>query len=732
MPQQYLQKASNTFVKGLITEAGELTFPEDASVDELNCDLERDGSRRRRLGIEYETGSTLSDITVTENDIVSTSTWVNVGNDAGVEYLVVQKSDSLFFYNKTGSSISTNRVDTTKTSGTPYVLDLSTYAKPTTTGAGTEPVATTSINGALIVVSNQINPFYIERDKTTGAFTVTEIDFKVRDFEWLGDTSDYYADSASNPPGVDRQYDTLNTGWVDTKGAAALVTYAASKTAYPPLTLPWYSGKSAAGAFNVADWEEIYTGTTLIANGHYILGLFSKARETASGITGVTNVTEDGRFSTVATYSGRVFYSGMVDSTDNNNSKIYFSQLLVSGFDELGKCHQQNDPTSEVTPDLLDTDGGAISIPEAYNIQKLHVFGPTLYVFAENGVWAVSGVDDVFRATEYSVSKLTEIGMAYPQAFVSASGRPYWWSPVGIHTLVSGELQSIVEQNISLPTIQSFWNDISSDVKSKTVGIYDTLENRVVWLYPNNDETSENKLSNMLFFDEALRAFFPWKVSDNSAGDYVVGASFYSGVGVGDVDFTVVDSSGDTVVDSMNQTVVVTASGREYTSSAVKYMVVDGATGKITFASFTGTDFMDWGDADYSSFVETGYSFLGDLTTKKNVPYVTNFFRVTETGWVTDGSGGYDMIRMSSCKVTHIWDFKDRPSSTPQQAYRMRPTPVVNPSSLATLGYNSTVVTTRLKLRGKGRSMRIKYASETGKDFHLLGYEIVGAKNPRF
>ena len=60
MSQKQTQKVINTFIKGLITEAGELTFPPDASVDELNCDLRRDGSRRRRLGVVPESGNVLS------------------------------------------------------------------------------------------------------------------------------------------------------------------------------------------------------------------------------------------------------------------------------------------------------------------------------------------------------------------------------------------------------------------------------------------------------------------------------------------------------------------------------------------------------------------------------------------------------------------------------------------------------------------------------------------------
>ena len=44
MAQRASQKPTVQFNKGLVTEAGELTFPEGASVDELNCSLERDGS----------------------------------------------------------------------------------------------------------------------------------------------------------------------------------------------------------------------------------------------------------------------------------------------------------------------------------------------------------------------------------------------------------------------------------------------------------------------------------------------------------------------------------------------------------------------------------------------------------------------------------------------------------------------------------------------------------------
>lgn len=49
-------KLYRTFVKGMITEASPLTYPEDASYDEDNMILYRKGNRSRRLGIDFESG----------------------------------------------------------------------------------------------------------------------------------------------------------------------------------------------------------------------------------------------------------------------------------------------------------------------------------------------------------------------------------------------------------------------------------------------------------------------------------------------------------------------------------------------------------------------------------------------------------------------------------------------------------------------------------------------------
>ena len=98
-----LEKPYNTFVKGLITEASPLTFPENASIDEQNFVLNRDGSRSRRLGIDYEnlyalksTGQSLSQLASGRQDLFR---WDSPAGSADVTIGVVRSNEKLWFIN---------------------------------------------------------------------------------------------------------------------------------------------------------------------------------------------------------------------------------------------------------------------------------------------------------------------------------------------------------------------------------------------------------------------------------------------------------------------------------------------------------------------------------------------------------------------------------------------------------------------------------------------------------
>ena len=716
MPQSLNQKSVNNFIRGLITEAGEMTFPDGASVDELNCDLRRDGSRRRRLGVETETGNVLSSFTVVDSEIISTGDWVNVAGNADLEFLVVQKGARLYFYNKANLPNS-GQLE----SGS---VNLASYEHAGSSGAETVKCQFTSIKGNLVVSSPAIEALAIEYNVSAQTFSVTQINFLVRDFEWQGDTSTYYNDDST--PSQNRKYDAKNAGWDAGNGAPTDLT--------KRLTHPWYSGKDADGDYDATEFNRIYSGTTLTGNGHFILDFFSKNRASVSGLSGLTKPTdpEPNRFRCVEAFSGRVFYAGLESSA--NAGSILFSGLIETT-DDLGKCHQVNDPTAEFLSDLLDTDGGVIKIPDAVKIQKLYAFQSSLFVFADNGVWQITGVDGVFTASSYSVNRVSRVGLLQPDTFVSADGVPFWWSRFGIHTLqsdpVSGQGQ---EQNLTINTIQNFWDSIDSDSKLKVTATFDGINKRIYWAYPDDNETVESKLNNFLILDIPLQAFYPWRIEDEASNtDCVVGLAFYSGYGASNLELDVRTNSGvDDVVTSAGDDVVSEQISTFNTGDpAIVLLIRDGATNKLTMGGFTSIGFLDWGSVNYVSYAETGYDFIGDAILKKSAPYLVAYCRLTETGFTGNETIGYTSVRPSGLTVSSSWDFNEN-FSTPQQLYRKKFPVVVDPNNLNEYNYPEDVITSRVKVRGTGRSMRLRYESEQGKDFQLIGWGMIQGRNPRF
>jgi len=738
--QNLNQRTVNNLIKGLITEAGELTFPEGASIDELNCSLSRDGSRSRRLGIAFEAGNALSSFDVDPAETFTVGQWDNPGGIAGLTLMVVQVGGKLYFYNS-GKAPYSDQYMGLSVNLVPYQI------------AGKDVTITqvqfASIAAALVVASEAMDTVYLTYDGVS--ITETAIDFRIRDFEWMSDICDLTEKIAIGDATPGRKYDTLNTGWTGNSGTpnedlfggngsggistsggtgtTALSTYAAARSAYPPLTHPWYSGKNSSGDFSVSEWEKIYSGSSLIGNGHYILDFFTKDRNTAAGITGIPTDVEPSRFSTVASYASRMFYAGL--GSGKNSGKILYSRLIESLKEStsctvIGECYQQNDPTAEYYSDLLETDGGVIHIPEAYNIRKIYTHNQYLYIFADNGVWVISGADNTFSASSYYVSKVSNIGIYSVGSFVAAEGVPFWWSKYGIHTFAYDESSGFpIEQNLSIQTVQTFWDDIDTNAKNLVTAAYDRVNKQIFWLYPENEEADLNKKTRVLILDIPLQAFYPWKIADNTT--YAMSLYFFDAYGSEEFEDIVVDELGADVTDNLGGDVW-TVGYNLIRASSTQLGVLTYTAGKLTVSSFSSKDFVDWEEDNYSSYVVAGYDFVGDLLLKKSAPYVTVYTRSTEEGFTPVT---FDPINPSGLYMEAYWDFKDY-ASTRQQVYLPKPTPIVDPSNLSDTGQNKSVVTTRLKVRGSGRSMRLKFEAEEGKNFILLGYSVLVGANVRF
>lgn len=729
MPRAEGNKAYTQFVGGLITEAGPLTFPENASKDEDNCVLLRKGNRKRRLGLDYESSFSLSSLSYTDlnltTDYITTFVWSSVGGDGNKNFLAVQIGAMLHFYDLAVTPLSGAKKS--------FTVSLSAYAAAGASNIDRSKVTMDSGKGYLFVVGARIDPIYIKYDSDLDTITTVQPDIKIRDFEGVEDNLGVTEEPATLSD--EHSYNLKNQGWESpgTGVADPVTTYFSSKAVYPPNSKQWWVAKDSSENFSADILTKYNQGNMESPKGHFILNAFNKDRATASGIVGLSSVIETSRPAAVAFFAGRVFYAGL--SSSENNGSVFYSQIIESD-SNIGRCYQSGDPTSEDVPDLIDTDGGVLQIPEIGTVHNLFVMEEGLLVFANNGTWIISGPDQQFTATSFNVNKISSVGIFGPESLVDVEGVPFWWAEQGIYTLSVNQVSlKLFAQSLTDTTIASYYLDIPSLSRVYCKGVYDPSEKVLKWFYANTQDNSDfkHRYDRVLNFDTTINAFYPWSISPlDSDSPYIASVFTIPSLTSLTEDFTVVDSVGDTVVDSSGNTVIITADtlqGGITQTGILTFAQTAVDTNKYTFAQFNNSAFLDWESADstgidYSSFLETGYELGSDIARFKQAPYIISYFNRTEESWVSDGTGGYELSPQSGCLGRAMWDWADVGRgkwSSQFVAYRIIPTPV-SPGAIGDFENGKPVVITRNKIRGKGRALSLRYESETGKDFDLLGW----------
>jgi len=533
MPRVSSEKQYNTFVKGLITEANPLTYPENSSLDEDNFVLKRNGARERRLGIDYELGYALTDTGFAQTTLLSGKqsfhVWSNPGGDTSIVIGVVRVYNTLWFIDLLTTSPSANLVN----GGSSITID----------GLGNSELETAVINNFLVLVSKDLDdPVILNYNHGIDLVSQTVSPLQVRDF-W-GIVDGLSIDERPTTLSVEHLYNLINQGWnwkvkstcsstesfgfsswfnktnlygtVDDSLVTAVTpvvnSYSVpkavecmftSKDVYPSNSDVWSIGKAAdpsnSSAYQKFD-PAMLTRRSVYSmeapKGSFIISPYDRgtSRRNLLGDNTLPLDKEYGRVSTIASYAGRVFYSGVISrveggdgNTPNLSNYIFFSQVTQSS-KNITRCYQEADPTSDSISDIIDTDGGTIQIPEAGRIVKLVPVKSSLLVLAENGVWEIFGDTQGFVATSFQISRLSSNGCTSPKSVVEANGTAFAWTKAGIYAYTeeptSGRYKA---ENISLLTIQSAYNSLSEITKNNARGYYDEKENRIRWLYKVDD-----------------------------------------------------------------------------------------------------------------------------------------------------------------------------------------------------------------------------------------------------
>lgn len=737
----------NTFVKGLITEASPLTFPENASIDEDNFTLNRDGSRERRNGMDYEAGGTLLDTGAALSAHNSTTVvgfrWENVDNNPLITFGVIQVGYKWWFLDGFEDAASANVIGSISIS--------SLVAQQSTQFA--------AIDGKLIAVNAALaTPTLISY--TGSGFTEASIDIKVRDI-WGIEEALELEERPTSLTSI-HEYNLFNQGWpsriVPTEGVDRFPhsDYEVDEGEWPSNADVWHVGKNASEIFKPNLLKSADLGSREAPKGRVLLDIFTRGasrRTFYDAVDGTFAIdvsstipadSESNALTTVEAYAGRVFYSGIdsnsTDTDDNSpaySSTIFFTRV-VQNTKDLGKCHTTNDPTSEEFNESLATDGGTITIPEASRILKLVNKDTSLIVIAENGVWQITGPDDVFRADDFSISRITNVGATNATSVVVAEGNIFYWSKAGIYQLSGQDATGrLAAQNITETTIQTLFTGIDAVGRTHAVGRYDSDARRISWLYNDTEGydgiSQRNNYNKELVLDTVLSAFYTTTFKETAVDSPYIAGYLPTGA------FNVVNDEQAVTVNGVpvvvnGEPVIITVPVRSKGQSSTKYITIKpNSTGNVTFTLgvFKDTTFLDWKSddgvgVDAAAFLLTGYELFQDSMRKKQLPYLVMHFKATETAYEDSGTGDFVFDNPSSCLVQSQWDFANHANSgkfgTQIQAYKLGRNFI--PTAAGSFDYGKAVITTKNKLRGIGRAFSMRIDTEAGKDLHLYGWAL--------
>jgi len=716
-------KNNFSFSKGYITEVTPLTYPDNACVDIDNTDINNDGSASRRLGVDYETNYTksanIAQSTV-EADGISVGTWENVGGNPNLRFAVVQIGTTLYFHNLSATgALSTNIKG--------FTINLTSFKQPNSSNAGSDPVQVTSAKGYLFVVSNQIEPFYITYTASTDTIATTSVTISIRDLVGVSDSlaTDATPATLSNA----HKYNLLNQGWDNTK----INAYFTAKSKYPSNAQIWHVAKDSNDAFSPDLLDKTNFGNTPAAKGRFILNAFTRDRSGVSGVASISTDPRTTRPSTVLFYSGRVLYAGQEPGV------IYISKVIESTTD-FGVCYQTADPTSEQISDLISSDGIHLQIPECGSIYKLIAIRDGVLIFATNGIWQLRGDNGPFTATNQQATKLTDITLVSPQAITTVEGVPTFISESGIYTMEPDKVTSLATPiNITITTVQSYFDSVTALARANSVLAYNQYEKQLIWLHNSSTSyggvTDRFLYNSVLVYNIRLQAFFKYSLTTSSSYPHIIGGAVVplKAALTTQVDTIVV---GGVEVVASSTSVVITSTIRTAASSRFLFLTrapLVSTNYKYTFSAFLGQTFVDWLSEDsvginYNSYLETGHVIGQDAMRDKQLPYLWCYFNKTETQYQLSGS---DLVfdKPSSCLMRVKWNFSDNTASgkwgTQQQVYRFRQDYLSGGSgTLFTTGL--PVVMTKTKVRGSGKSFLVRFDSEAGKDFQLLGWAVFG------
>lgn len=336
--------------KGFVTELSPLGMPGGTTIDESNFEILRDGTRRRRKGIYYESGGIDFDFASDDSEIVPSTShfnqyrWQGVNNNPNLTFICIKLGHTLHFYIE-DDTLSTHKITD--------VVDLASFSTAGVTTSTSCPeisdydITMSSMHGRLFVAGKYLNPIYIvfdeiayTADPTTVVFQPHLIDFRIRDL--LGIEDGVGIGVKPKTLSEDHAYNLVNRGWNTT----TINTFFAGKKAdsnitskehdfYPAKNQIWWKAliRYSSGGYenSISDLHKLRVfdtnaieqevfGTTSAPQGHLFLNPFDTTAAVTYGVQDSSVITRAITACTVTLVSGGT--STQPDGTVKSDIKV--------------------------------------------------------------------------------------------------------------------------------------------------------------------------------------------------------------------------------------------------------------------------------------------------------------------------------------------------------------------------------------------------------------------------
>lgn len=735
MARQDINTEFNTFVGGILTEANPINYPKGFTQDQDNFLLERKGTNRRRLGLDYETRTVATTQTAipSSNKFQGFYVWRDA-NSSGQDILVVWWDGLLTMYRLTNDLVVS-----------PSTFNESISEEEIFSSTGKNVTAVREYKGNLVVASFDKSFSFTSSVGSVGTATAAGLDvftydlstetvstpganipIQVRDFVTLDDSL-----ALNERPATlsrDHAYNLLNSGWSDTN----ITAFDTAIGDFPSNSDNMNTGLDGDTGVFTASWVDLANnGLANTPNGRNIVNIFApdfsreKFHEDETGV-GQTYAkpASTGIIKDIAEFKGRLCF--LCNSNFNDVSPTFLAINSVgTDIDTYGDCFQSNDPTARDLSVLLDTDGVVLSLPDIGEPIKMIETSNSLVIFGTKGIFELISRDNIFRPAELTIRQITKDPVSHTLEEVTVTARTanyalgnspvlvendiFYFSDDGIIRLkYDANSFQYFPQNLSQDKIQSLFLSIKRGNRNLVQSIYVPEDRTVRFLYRSDSITGPGKDAELIY-DLVLESWYKNKI-DITTGSVLMYAQFLSRSLNGE--------TGGTAYPVDPQLVT---------------MAVGDATSQISclrFCYFKDTTFTDFktsiqGGTDAAAFMETGFINAGDTQRRKQANYIIPSFIRTEDGFTDDGGGNLTPTNESSCNIQARWDYADTDSGnlfgTTFEAYRFNRLFIPSGPS-DPFDYGQSVITTKNKLLGRGRALSLRFSTTALKDCRILGW----------